>query len=583
MKRIIFFCLGFVFLLSSCRDTEVITPPDVPVDTGILENYEPTVTPITGSVDGFITDENGDAIEGATVKLGNASTTTNEDGHFDFLNIGMNKAGTIIQVTHTGYFDGSRRFIPTGTGVDRVRVQLLQLVFDQSVNGAAGGDVIIPGANGTVAFPSNSIVDANGDTYTGMVDVAVKYLDPTAAITNEQMPGDLFGVTEELEERMLSTFGMIAVELVDANGNSLNMGQSTPATITMPVPASILGRAPATIPLWSYNEDFGVWVEEGEATLINGEYVGQVAHFSWWNCDIPAEYATLTLDLVDQTGSPLSNFIVFLTSTTYGTTQGMTNSLGEVSGIIPAGEQLLLEVKISGCSTVLHSQNIGPFTNPSNTISVSASLPSSLTTTIAGSAACNGSPITNFMMKIDDGTRTEYIYDLSTNFSVNRVNCAPGAALTITLIDLTSVEESLPISGTSGTTINLGTVDACQNTLSEFITLTLLGTTHTLVQVYDSLGLNGTGIYGYQSGQNNEYINLSISFAGTTVGSFPGTQNTVDIYMYQNNQSYNGSGNMTNFDVTTFNSTEIKGSFSGTLTSSSGSTDPITGSFDSDL
>jgi len=586
MKKLIFLLIGTALLFSSCRkdvNDPIFVPPVVVTDPGILEDYEPTVTPITGSVDGFINDENGNAIQGATVKLGTQTTTTNVDGHFALLNVAMNKAGTIIQVTQNGYFDGSRRFLPTGNGVDRVRIQLLQKVFDQTVDGAAGGAASIPGGTGTIDFPANSIVDANGDVYTGSVDIAVKYLDPSAEITSQQMPGNLFGVNEELEERMLASYGMIAVELIDNNGNPLNLGQGTPATISMPVPASMQANAPATIPLWSYNEEYGVWVEEGEATLTNGSYVGDVSHFSWWNCDIPAEYVELSLKALDQNGNPMVNYIVSLTSTIYGTSRGFTNSQGIVSGIIPAGETLLLEVTKVGCVGAVHSQNVGPFTNPTNALTITANLSSAQLTTITGSAVCNGVPITNVIMKLEMGSFTDYTF-LPSNFTVTQLFCTQGIPYSVSMIDPVSSMQSIVYTGFTGSTNNLGTIDACQNTLSEYITLDLNGTSYTLLQVYDSLGFGGTGVYGYYSGTGNDYINVGLNFNGTTTGAYPGALNSVNVDYSLSSSNFYGTGNMTSFDVTTFNTTDIIGTFSGSVTDLNGTTTfPISGSFDCDL
>jgi len=581
MKKILFFSLAILVLFSSCRkdvNDPSITPPEVIVDPGILVDYEPTVIPVTGSVDGFITDENGDAIQGAQVKLGSQTTVTNEDGHFAFLNKGMNKAGTLIQVTHMGYFDGSRRFIPNTNGVDRVRIQLLQKVFDQSVDAATGGAVSIPGGTGTIDFSANTIVDANGSAYTGTVDIAVKYLDPSAEITSEQMPGDLFGVNEELEERMLATYGMIAVELVDANGNPLNIGANSTATITMPVPASMQGNAPATIPLWSYNEAYGVWVEEGEATLTNGAYVGEVTHFSWWNCDVPTEYVTLTATLTDHNGDPLNGYTIKLISTNFGTGHGTTNSLGVVTGIVPAGEVLTAE--ILACTLPVHSQNIGPFTNPFSTVSITANTSTLQKTEIVGTVECNGTLLNDYLMVVSDGNTSQYTYGSSSTINWNRLYCGSGTNYTLKLANPATQEESSIIPITAGALNNIGTVDACQNTLTDYLLLDFDGNSFLVV---DSIGVYGnnnvTSVYASHFDQQS-YISLNFTFDGLVAGSYPGTLNGVNIYFNSNTSNYNGTGEMTSFDITSYTSTKITGSFSGTVIDNQGVIKPISSSFD---
>ena len=92
---------------------------------------------------------------------------------------------------------------------------------------------------------------------------------------------------------------MMAVELQGASGESLNIAEGSTATLTFPIPQEILGNAPAEIPLWSFNENLGLWVEESVASLQGSNYVGEVSHFSFWNCDAPFELVELSFQLVD--------------------------------------------------------------------------------------------------------------------------------------------------------------------------------------------------------------------------------------------------------------------------------------------
>ena len=56
--------------------------------------------------------------------------------------------------------------------------------------------------------------------------------------------------------------------------------------MSIPVGSTQTSSAPAEIPLWYFDETNGVWKEEGKATLQGNEYVGEVSHFTFWNCDI---------------------------------------------------------------------------------------------------------------------------------------------------------------------------------------------------------------------------------------------------------------------------------------------------------
>jgi hypothetical protein len=63
------------------------------------------------------------------------------------------------------------------------------------------------------------------------------------------------------------------------------------ATLTIDVPESQTATAPATIPLWFFDEEAGVWQEEGEATRQGDKYIGTVKHFTDWNADHPTGWA----------------------------------------------------------------------------------------------------------------------------------------------------------------------------------------------------------------------------------------------------------------------------------------------------
>ncbi|MCA0154546.1 hypothetical protein, partial [Winogradskyella vincentii] len=178
-----------------------------------------------------------------------------------------------------------------------------------------------------------------------------------------QMPGMLYAQNEAGAERMLQTLGMLAVELRGSGGEDLNLPEGSTSEIRIPLDPSLMGIAPATIPLWYFDEVNGYWKEEGEATLQGNMYVGTVAHFSFWNCDIPAEAVTLCVSATNENQDALNNLWVSITSSTFGTTYGYTNENGEVCGFVPSNETLELNVYgYEYCSdTPLYTETIGPF------------------------------------------------------------------------------------------------------------------------------------------------------------------------------------------------------------------------------
>ena len=111
----------------------------------------------------------------------------------------------------------------------------------------------------------------------------------------------------------LASYGMIAVELESTAGEKLQIATGNSATLTMPIPSSIQSSAPATIALWSVNEQTGIWKEEGTATRSGSNYVGTVSHFSFWNCDISIPAVNLSMTIKDEHAVPLVHAHVRLT------------------------------------------------------------------------------------------------------------------------------------------------------------------------------------------------------------------------------------------------------------------------------
>jgi hypothetical protein len=159
------------------------------------------------------------------------------------------------------------------------------------------------------------------------------------------MPGNLRGLNTSNEEKYLMSFGMFATELMDAAGNPLQLANGKQAEISNEVPPSLLASAPSTIPLWHFDTNKMIWIEEGTATLNGNKYVGKVSHFSFWNCDEPMNAINLEMTLVDQNNLPLTGYTVKLTNpTTNSVGYGITNSNGWVGGLVFANANLTMEV-----------------------------------------------------------------------------------------------------------------------------------------------------------------------------------------------------------------------------------------------
>jgi hypothetical protein len=271
MKTIKIFSFLFAILViaQSCRkdsDEIIITPPFT----------KPKIS-ITVSVLGKVIDDNGIAVEDAVVTFEDISVFTDEYGVFQFKNESLYSTGTYIKVTKDGFFDGSRSFYPSEGKTSMVVIEMISKTEIGEFSSTNGSKVTFE--NVELDFTANSIVNEDGSTYSGNVNVAAKYLDPTIINTLRQMPGDLTGITTDQNRVALTSIAMITVELLDDNGNELQVEEGKTVDVKIPVPQSLQNDAPATIPMWHFDEEVGAWVEEGSANQVNGVYETSLATF----------------------------------------------------------------------------------------------------------------------------------------------------------------------------------------------------------------------------------------------------------------------------------------------------------------
>src|ERR1043165_4695902 len=60
------------------------------------------------SVSGFVTDENDQPVNGASVKAGTANTTTNQFGYFELKNVELVKTAAFVTIAKPGYFNATK-------------------------------------------------------------------------------------------------------------------------------------------------------------------------------------------------------------------------------------------------------------------------------------------------------------------------------------------------------------------------------------------------------------------------------------------------------------------------------------------
>lgn len=552
-------------LFFSCQKTETLAGPE-PGPGHVTEYTQANLL-------GRVIDDQKLPVSGAVVRVGVSNATTDVNGIFSFNNVQVDRTACLVQVEKDGFFKGIKTLVVTSGKDNQVAIQLIRKVVAGTFNGSTGGTITVPDAGGTILFEANTLMNlANRAGYTGAVTVHASFIDPTADNFQEIMPGTLRGIDANNNVMGLQSFGMMAVELSGSNGEKLQLAGGRKATLRFPIPAKLLGEAPATIPLWLLNDSTGLWQEEGVATRQGNEYVGQVSHFSFWNCDMPFPVVEFTATLQNQQNSPLSGARVVISGAGADTSfsgYGITNGDGLVAGLIPANRTLRFKV-YDKCGNLLHTQNAGPYTARVDMGIIRVTSEGSLLTVSGTVVDCSAAPIANGYVTIElDGMR----------YRVTPVNGAFNATITrctntTTTVKLIPYDITLNQAGTTatltitGTTADAGQLVACGMTLSHFINFKIDGVSYAFTPPADSLEAGRhliaplSMVVGYRKdGSNNR---MQFNFRGEMVtGPAPMDWMTIDL----GDKTYENSGTDT-VHITEFGTQVggyIAGSYNGTV------------------
>ncbi|HEX9979008.1 MAG TPA: carboxypeptidase-like regulatory domain-containing protein [Flavobacterium sp.] len=444
MKKLHFLTLLLLFLAFTSCDPNDNDNNNNNNNDNFQENFG---SEVSRDFMGRVVDINGDALQGVNIKIGTSTATTDANGVFMIDGANVYQRFAYITATKAGFIDGSRAMVPT-SGRNQVRIMMIPSTPIATIASGASSEVSLP--SGTKVVFDGAFEDENGNAYSGNVAVSMFHLLPSNANLSELMPGMLYAADQDNNERILQTFGMMNVELRGSGGQKLQIAQGHTAEIEMLIDPSQMASSPSTIPLWHFDEQSGYWKEDGMATKTGNKYVGEVSHFSWWNCDAPFPTVSLTVHLMDTNGNPLSNMIVQLTSYTMNGLSGWTNLDGFVSGMVPSNVTLTLNVLGTGvCSgTILHTMQIGPFsantTLPDIVVSPSGPV---FSTTISGTLVqCDNSGVTNGYVSLISGADFQVAEVTNGSFSFSALSCSPNATFTLQGVDFENLQVTDSIS-----------------------------------------------------------------------------------------------------------------------------------------
>lgn len=225
-----------------------------------------------------------------------ASETSGPNGGFS-VDLAANSE-VVLLLTGDGYAD---QVVPVRTpdtyGNIFLDITMLMRGFTQTFD--ADTDASLTGTDGaSVSVTAGSFVDENGAPVTGDVELTITPVDISRSASVAAFPGEFSGVLEgEMDDSPIVSLGAAEYEF-SQNGQPVHLETGQTADILIPIYIATYqdGTAIAvgdTIPLWSLNQDTGLWEQEGIGTVVASDYsptglamVATVSHFSWWNCDV---------------------------------------------------------------------------------------------------------------------------------------------------------------------------------------------------------------------------------------------------------------------------------------------------------
>ncbi|MFK7905673.1 MAG: hypothetical protein AB8B69_11135, partial [Chitinophagales bacterium] len=369
------FFISITLVFNSCLKEQDILQESKPVaDNNQLLTPTSDEELIRTNIFGSVVHEFNFPARNANVLLKTATgwkpTQTDDEGNFRYFNVLVERKGAFLKVSGSSFWANSldvfRRINVTSNSYNYTKIKLLERKYFGKVSSTEGGTIENEESPAKIHLAPNSVRLQNGGNYTGEIQVFMSWVDPTSEDLTEQMIGDLSGIDALGNEVVLGTFGMLTIELWGENYESIQLKEGSPATLYFPVPAEIQAQAPAEIPLWSYDETLGTWIEEGSATLQDGFYVGKVEHFSSWNVDWKGERISVSGEVftrIEDQDYPLPYLQIYVDVEGIQQAGGFLDDSGAFEFYnFPANKAFTLTI-LDACGGTLWQEELGPYAN----------------------------------------------------------------------------------------------------------------------------------------------------------------------------------------------------------------------------
>ncbi len=473
MKNIIIALLT-IFAVGACKKDKTADNDKEPVGKELELQRSVSV-----GVEGFVFGENAEPVANAKVVAGATTVYTNQHGFFSIKKAMVPEIAGSVKISHDNYFTTVSTFSTAPDDVISLSVRLTANAMAGNFEAADGGAVALE--NGTrLVFAPASIVRASGGVYNGTVEVSILLVDPADPESSTQVPGNRIGINTDGVLRYTESYGVLGVQLKSNSGERLQVASDHKVQVIIPISPDWLEKAPGQTGLWSLNEEYGLWQEEGVLVKSGNNYAGEVSHFSFWQAAEGADLVRFKATIVDASNTPVGgagvsiNYNGSVNSAAAG--YGRTDNDGFVSGYIPANKELSLRVG-GGWAICADGSVVKTFTTSGEDIDLG---------TVTGSVEQWMITLSGVLLNCDNNPVQEgYVYTFGKGFyhkipvmngvfSFSGLVCAH-TSVSIVGVDITTGQQSEPLQLTLSPGATELEVQACAAPATTHLTVTIDG------------------------------------------------------------------------------------------------------------
>jgi len=261
-------------------------------DPVAVEPQPVVVTCVAGNAntEGLVADKaTGAGLPNVQVNIGGCTTTTDAQGFYKLANITSNDRA-VVTFDAAGYARSSAviQIDQYLEGTSTISPNYLEFALEKYTDTNTGDSQ--NEMNWRVAYgfglyiPGGIYTDAAGNAYSGQVTARRVYRKQAENSKDVAFPGTYRGKNSNGAIVPFVSYGFVVIDLTDANGSALGVSDN----ITLTFPAT--GATDDIIPLWYYDYDRGLWIEEGYAQLqADNSYMGTISHPGAWSLSKPVD------------------------------------------------------------------------------------------------------------------------------------------------------------------------------------------------------------------------------------------------------------------------------------------------------